>query len=110
MSKREEIATKAAGSGAFSSPGSGAMLDKKDIALAAPTAATGTFNQKLWSGGNLVDVIGTTVPLYVTPEIANLLYIMWDGSFTADAQNALYNDNVKYPNITKAKIGAPADK
>ena len=113
MSKRDEIASKAAGSGAFSSPGSGAMLDKHDFALAAPTAATGIFNQKVWSAGKLVDVFGTNVPLYVTPEIANLLYIMWDGHFSAAEQTAFIGEvgvpvgapNPKYPNLTKDKIG-----
>ena len=106
MSKREEIASKAAGSGAFSSLGSGAVLDKHDIALAAPNAATGTFNQKVWSNGKLVDVYGTTVPIYVTPEIANLLYIMWDGNLTvAQVQEVI--DHANFPNMTTAKVGAP---
>ena len=113
MSKRGDIATKAEGSGAFSSPGSGAVLDKHDFALAAPTAASGIFNQRVWSGGKLVDVYGTNVPIYVTPEIANLLYIMWDGYFSAADQTAFIGDvgapvggaNAKYPNLTKDQIG-----
>ena len=106
MSKREEIATKAAGSGAFSSPGSGAVLDKHDIALAAPTAATGTFNQKVWHSGNLVEVIGMTVPLCITPEIASLLYVMWNGVLTA-AQVGEVIGHPDFPNMTAAKTGAP---
>ena len=111
MSKRGDIATKAEGSGAFSSPGSGAVLDKHDFALAAPTAASGIFNQRVWSSGKLVDVYGTNVPIYVTPEIANLLYIMWDGHFSA-AEQATFIGEVgvpvagnKYPNLTKDQIG-----
>ena len=109
MSKRGDIATKAEGSGAFSSPGSGAVLDKHDFALAAPTAASGIFNQRVWNQGKLVDVYGTNVPIYITPEIANLVYIMWDGHVTAAQQDEIIGTTAapraKYPNLTKPQIG-----
>ena len=80
MPKHNDVGSKAPEVNELTSKTSG-LLSPSSLALAAPQAATGIFKEKIWNAdGNLVEYIGVRVPLYITDEIAEVLYIKWTGN------------------------------
>ena len=81
MPKHNDVGSKAPEVNELTSKSSG-LLSPSSLALAAPQAATGIFREKIWNAnGNLVDYIGVRQALYITDEIAEVLYIKWNGHF-----------------------------
>ena len=79
MPKHNDVGSKAPEVNELTSKSSG-LLSPSSLALAAPQAATGIFKEKIWnSNGNLVEYFGVRQPLYITDELAEVLYIQWTG-------------------------------
>ena len=84
MPKHNDVGSKAPEVNELTSKSSG-LLSPSSLALAAPQAATGIFREKIWNAnGNLVDYIGVRQALYITDDIAEVLYIKWNGHFAKD--------------------------
>ena len=101
MPKDKEVGSKAPEVNELTSKGHG-LLDSSGLALAAPQAATGIFKEKIWNAsGNLVEYIGVRVPLYITDEIAEVLYITWTGRLSDDEITAIVAVDAKNAGATQ---------